>query len=235
MRATRLRSYVTPAAQTSWRSSGASRCGAAASAGAAMMAEAFSVGAPARRSSSARAGCGSWSSEARKPPLVPASLATISMRSSTRTPQAGPVASAQRASSTLAMVTSGAGAPSYRLRQEATHGGIEGRRRLEVGQMTGATQHDRTRAGNGPGHEVVDLQTRIVAVPDDQQRRHPELRQPRLELVDARALRQHLARGVGDAARAVGHQAGADEPLRRRPLTAVRREQRTGHGHVGEG
>src|SRR5215831_8992674 len=106
MRATRLRSYVTPAAQTSCRSSGGSRCGAAALDGAAKTSATLRLGAPRRRSASTRAGRGSCSSDARKAPFVPASLATISMRSSATTPHAGPAGSATRATSTLAIMPS---------------------------------------------------------------------------------------------------------------------------------
>src|SRR5262249_45561739 len=106
MRATRLRSYVTPAAQTSCKSSGGSRCGAAALAGAAKTPAAFRLRAPPRPPARPRAGPGNCNPQPRNPPFVPASPATISMRSSATTPHAGPDGSATRASSTLAIMPS---------------------------------------------------------------------------------------------------------------------------------
>ena len=101
--------------------------------------------------------------------------------------------------------------------------------------MADAGDQHVARAGNRVGHEAVDLHARLVVLADDQERRHRQLAQPRRQRVDAGSLGQDLPARVRKAARPVGHETGADEPLGRRPLRDVPGEQRIRQRRVGEG
>ncbi len=100
--------------------------------------------------------------------------------------------------------------------------------------MPDTGDHDGGRARNRFGHEAMHPHARIIVLADDQERRHTEGAELRRERVDRGPLREHLARGVRDPVRAVGHETGADETLRRRAPHDVAAEERVRARHVRE-
>src|SRR5262249_31684092 len=82
-------------------------------------------------------------------------------------------------------------------------------RRLEVGEVTDPRKHSMASPRDRVAHEAMHLHARLVVLAHDEEGWHGQLPESWRERGGGRPLRQGLARGVGQAPRAVGDAAGA--------------------------